>query len=233
MDLWWQGHNVAMDSGSYRYTAPDPWNNSLAETFVHNTVEVNGQNQMQRAGRFLWLDWAQATLLNTKGMGADAVAAQHNGYQHLGVIHRRILKQNGPDHWLVIDHLLRVRSLRLDIPRDPVYPFFLQWLLPDWPWQLKGQTLSLTLPEGGSMRLTLSPELSSSPRSKIENISLVRAGKALAGPQQVSPVLGWFSPTYTVKVPALSFSLTVRSALPCMLTSEWIFEPSPTSTKVV
>jgi hypothetical protein len=46
--------------GTFRYTAPAPWDNSLARTLVHNTIELNHQDQMKRAGRFLWLDWAQA-----------------------------------------------------------------------------------------------------------------------------------------------------------------------------
>ncbi len=60
VELWWQGINIACDPGTYRYTAPPPWNNGLARTGVHNTVMVDGQEQMIRAGRFLWLDWAQA-----------------------------------------------------------------------------------------------------------------------------------------------------------------------------
>ncbi|NMB88269.1 MAG: hypothetical protein GYA17_07900, partial [Chloroflexi bacterium] len=81
VDLWWHGQNVTLDAGTYRYTAPAPWKNTLAGTRVHNTVIVEGQDQMQRAGRFLWLDWAQAQVL--PAVLPDAVAAQHNGYARL------------------------------------------------------------------------------------------------------------------------------------------------------
>lgn len=223
VDLWWRGDNVALDAGTYRYTAADPWDNSLAQTFVHNTVEVNRQNQMLRAGRFLWLDWAQATLLNPSGAAENAITAQHNGYQHLGVIHQRTLKRAALDHWQVIDRLLPARTLRLDMPRHPVYPFRLNWLLPDWPWQLNGLTLILSRPKGGQLRLTLSHDLPVSPETKVEVVSLVRAGQALAGPEAVSPILGWFSPTYGYTVPALSFSMTVHAPLPSTLVSNWLF----------
>ena len=223
VDLWWRGDNVAMDAGTYRYTAADPWDNSLAQTFVHNTVEVNGQSQMLHAGRFLWLDWAQATTLNPSSAPATAITAQHDGYRQLGVTHQRMLKHVGEDHWQVIDHLLPAGTPPMQAARQQVYQFRLNWLLPDWPWQLNGLTLILSRPKGGQLRLTLSPDLPDSPQSEVEAVSLARAGQALAGPEVVSPILGWFSPTYGYAVPALSFSMTVRAPLPATLSSNWQF----------
>ena len=60
VDLWWQGINLARDAGTYLYNGSPPWNNGFAGTAVHNTVTVDNHDQMRRAGRFLWLDWAQA-----------------------------------------------------------------------------------------------------------------------------------------------------------------------------
>ena len=53
------GDNVACDAGTYLYTAEPPWDNALARTAVHNTVTVDGRDQMTRVGRFLWAHWAQ------------------------------------------------------------------------------------------------------------------------------------------------------------------------------
>ena len=61
VDLWWRGVNLARDAGTYLYNGEPPWNNGFAGTAVHNTVTVDRQDQMRRAGRFLWLDWAQAS----------------------------------------------------------------------------------------------------------------------------------------------------------------------------
>ena len=61
VDLWWHGLNLARDAGTYLYNGEPPWNNGLAGTAVHNTVMVDRGDQMRRAGRFLWLDWAQAS----------------------------------------------------------------------------------------------------------------------------------------------------------------------------
>ncbi|MBE0699831.1 MAG: alginate lyase family protein, partial [Anaerolineaceae bacterium] len=159
VDLWWKGENIARDSGTYRYTAPLPWDNALAQTAVHNTITVNHQNQMLRAGRFLWLDWAQAKLFSPPNIQTETLAAQHNGYAHLGVIHRRVLKRVDPRHWQIADDLRSTTNPRLDISRGKLYPFTIHWLLPDWPWNLDDSTLTLDHPAGGKVRLTLSPSL--------------------------------------------------------------------------
>jgi hypothetical protein len=224
VDLWWDGENIALDAGTYRYTAAPPWDNSLAGTAVHNTILIDGQDQMQRAGRFLWLDWAQARMLDTHTLPPGAIAAQQDGYLRLGILHRRILRAAGPDRWQVIDYLLSGRELPSNLAQRPLFSYRLHWLLPDWPWSLESSTLTLARPAGGKVRLTLTPEIPLSPISQIEHLSLVRAGRALAGPKTVSPIAGWYSPTYHQKIPALSFSLQVRSSIPFSLVSDWVLE---------
>ncbi len=41
VDLWWQGQPVLLDAGTYRYTAPAPWQNALSCAAVHNTLAVD------------------------------------------------------------------------------------------------------------------------------------------------------------------------------------------------
>ena len=52
--------NIACDAGPYLYNGATPWKNAFAGTTVHNTVNVARRDQMTRAERFLWVDWAQA-----------------------------------------------------------------------------------------------------------------------------------------------------------------------------
>ena len=56
-EIWRAGRPITLDAGTYLYNAAPPWDNALAQTKFHNTVSVFEQNQMQKAGRFLWLDW--------------------------------------------------------------------------------------------------------------------------------------------------------------------------------
>jgi len=63
VDLWWHGTNFAMDAGTYLYNGASPWENALAATSVHNTITLDGRDQMRRAGRFLWLNRVNAARL--------------------------------------------------------------------------------------------------------------------------------------------------------------------------
>ncbi|HTX78094.1 MAG TPA: alginate lyase family protein, partial [Longilinea sp.] len=139
VDLWWHGQPIILDAGTFQYNAVPPWDNALATTAVHNTVTVDGRDQMQRAGRFLWLDWAQATLVSAE---PNAMSADHNGYRKLGIRHQRRLEWQPTSRWLITDTLLPTGSA----VREHI--FRLHWLLPDWPWKLEEETLELTPPAG-------------------------------------------------------------------------------------
>ena len=62
VDVWIDGAPVAVDPGSYRYTAPAPWGNALAGEEVHNLPRVPGCPQAVRAGRFFWRRWTDAQI---------------------------------------------------------------------------------------------------------------------------------------------------------------------------
>ncbi|MFZ0533060.1 MAG: heparinase II/III family protein, partial [Anaerolineales bacterium] len=82
LDFWWHGLNLAPDPGTYQYNSPPPWENSLTSAFVHNTVVVDGQEFMLRAGRFLFLDWAQGKVTAAQAApdgGYTSITAKHNG----------------------------------------------------------------------------------------------------------------------------------------------------------
>jgi hypothetical protein len=137
----------------------------------------------------------------------------------LGATHRRAVTAYRDNRWLVEDSLLADNSMTS--PVDPPLAIRLHWLLPDWEWTLTRQEnradLQIRSPQG---IIVLSLSWSES-QAHPAAIQLVRAGELIAGSGAVSPNLGWYSPTYGVKVPALSYSLTLQSSLPCLLTSEW------------
>jgi hypothetical protein len=217
VDLWWQGLNIAMDAGTFQYNAAPPWENALAGSNVHNTITIDGRDQMLRAGRFMWVNWAQARLL-VEGEEKDSLAAEHYGYSRFGIIHRRRLTNKGPFIWQVKDDLLPSGSHQTE------HTFILQWLLPDWPWELEGTTLSLQVPLG---KLTLAVALSADERQvKASGVQLIRGGELLSGaPPGCPPVLGWYSPTYGVKLPALSLRCFFEGKAPFSLTSHWTLSP--------
>lgn len=194
VDLWWRGENIAIDPGTYSYNAPAPWNNPFAHTAHHNTVTVDGLDQMERASRFIWLPWLKGTPFDRQcPIQGDASCwnGEHDGYQRLKdpIIHRRGLVRLGSDHWLVIDSLFG----HLD------HAYRLHWLLADAPADIDIDNQSISLEtESGTYRVATA---STDPCSRYE---VVRADKTSAR--------GWRSNYYHSREPALSVSLESTSS---------------------
>jgi len=212
VDLWWQGINLARDPGTYLYNGSDPWNNGLAGTAVHNTITIDGCDQMRRAGRFLWIDWAQAsgrTYSSRDDARIDRFEGEHHGYARFGVIHRRMVQELAGVGWVIVDDLLGSGE----------HSACLHWLLPDSSFtDLSCDASNISLQCGlpsAETRIRWSI-LSSVPG----NSMLIRAGKPTwkSSPSETpSPDvqrLGWESPTYGELQPALSLVHQVKSQLP-------------------
>jgi hypothetical protein len=205
LDLWWRGLNVAQDAGTYLYNAPPPWENPLSSTSTHNTITINGQNQMTRAGRFLWLDWNQAKI--TPAPTRTHLAVEHNGYKKIGVTHQRSVELTSQHTWEITDKIIASHGEQIHIR--------LHWLLPDWEWKLDNTTLHLKSPHGW-ITLDVQAACSLTP-------SIIRAGELLTGEGQIEAYYGWISPTYNEKIPALSFAITTQVTPPITLVSKWDF----------
>lgn len=210
LDLWWRGQNISLDPGTFRYNDLPPWDNPLTSALHHNTVTVDGLDQFTRAGRFLYLDRADATRVKT---GAGSLSARHYAYRRLGVRHTRNVSALNPDHWRVDDELLNLHA--------KPHTFRLHWLLPDGEYELgewkmvNGEWLmdfGLKLSPGRLELKLIIPSASNTQPST----SLARAG-------DIDPLRGWFSPTYNLKVPALSLAVEVQSAGNVGFVSEFRF----------
>ena len=206
VDIWWQGRAVTLDAGTYRYSAPAPWDNGLASGFVHNSVTIDDVEPMTRAGRFLWLDWDQAAI---ETCVPNQITGERGGYRKLGVRHRRSV-QWGEDGSLKIsdDFLPSTRTSRPHL-------FTLHWLLADMPYQVGGNLLKLAFPQG-SVQIRVE---CSAPDQPDLHLQLIRAGQLLVGKGVFPEVLGWWSPTYNQKLPALSLRASFSGRLPARLTT--------------
>ncbi len=211
VDLWRQGVNIAQDPGTYQYNAPPPWDNALAGTQVHNTLTLDGNDQMLRSGRFLWLDWAQAQILaheiDDEGR-MIRLTAEHDGYHKSGALHQRTLASD-PHGWLVIDTVLPYGK-----PNNTIHTATLTWLLPDWDYEFE---------ESNKIRLTGAEFLFSLTISGAEHLNLFRAGERLFGQIAPQPIWGWVSSIYGQRAPALMLVAALTSRLPLTLHSNWEF----------
>lgn len=218
-DLWWRGLNIAQDAGSYLYNGEPPWDNALVSTRVHNTVTVDGRDQMTRAGRFLTLDWFPAyskSLIDLDEQVLQRMLAYHNGYHPLGVRHERTVTVYADGRWEVMDALL--------VKDGRAHTFRLHWLLPDWEWEIEKNEervgLRLKSPHGWVVLVV---------SCQAGVVSLVRAGEALFGEQDVQPFEGWVSRTYGQKEPALSLAVEVKATQSMQFVTEFNF---PTESNV-
>jgi len=227
-DLWWRGLNLAQDAGTYLYNADPPWDNQLTSTLAHNTVSVDGLEQMTRVSRFLYLDWADASIKQENKIDGDFIqraSARTYAYAKINARHDRLVTVFNDERWLVEDELLNV-VMPGQNPRAHVYR--LHWLLPDWEWEAeaRGQMLDVRLKSPlGWVNLAISAD------QPMKRVCLIRAGELIYESQtsevlktsEVSATHGWVSPTYSVKIPALSLAVEVQSADSIKFTSEFTF----------
>jgi asparagine synthase (glutamine-hydrolysing) len=200
VDLWWRGINVACDAGTYLYHAERPWDNGLSTTNVHNTVTVDGHDQMRRHSRFLWLDWARGRVLHHTHSRAGHLEyweGMHDGYQRFAapVTHQRGIVRLGSEHWLILDAL----------HSNGEHDYTLHWLLPDlsYRWDETLGTLALNTPHGPYQVQIITPGVTG-------QFSLICAGE--------NSIRGWHSRYYAYKEPALSLNLTLRNRTAQFLT---------------
>jgi hypothetical protein len=132
---------------------------------------------------------------------------EHDGYQRLGVTHRRTIERRG-DVWNVRD----------DVVGNGQHAVRLHWLLQDFS--------ALVDDSAGTVQLT-TPKGSVHIRAKCAtdaDFTLVRAGQKIAGNVAVpdESARGWVSTTYASKQPALSLALEANCKLP--IAFETVFE---------
>ncbi|MCJ7621862.1 MAG: heparinase II/III-family protein, partial [Anaerolineaceae bacterium] len=209
VDLWYQGHNITLDPGTFQYNAHTPWDNGLARSLVHNTVTINGKDQMVRGGRFLWLDWAQAKILESN---ENMICAEHYGYRKMNAVHRRTINKISNTNWEISDLIYGAKST------DEKFSAKLHWLLPNWPLDYKNGLFSISAPFG-SIDLQISTETDIF--LGISNIFY--EGIAVLGKERDEPLLGWYSPTYGLKIPAYSILFSIEKKLPISITSKFTF----------
>lgn len=224
LDLWWKGINLAQDAGSFQYNAQPPWDNALTHTAVHNTLLINGREQMQRVGRFLYLDWAQGRVTNQEFSEDGAlyrITAQHDGYRNMGIVHCRTV-ETALGIWRIEDIVKPNQKGKSTLQTSAR----LHWLLPDVSWNLKHAknpiTLQLFFTQGTiNLWITALQPLQKPGGTITTKLAIYRAGECILGTEPSMPTWGWVSPCYGVRVPALAIVYQVDGLLPLTLISEW------------
>jgi hypothetical protein len=99
LDLWIDGENVLADPGTYRYTAPAPWGNALADRRVHNVPFTDHASDL-RLGRFLRVSWPHAEIVeHARRDGTELVELRFTDDRD--ELCRTVLRRG--DHYLIVD----------------------------------------------------------------------------------------------------------------------------------
>jgi len=189
LDVFWRGENVLVDGGTYLYNGPPEWHRHFTGGASHNTVTVDGRDQMLHHRRFKLLHLTKARLLRFEDAGAFAVAeGEHYGFRRHpgGCVHRRAVLHAKDDLWVVVD---RLEGAGRHAAR-------LHWLAGPYRhcYDADAGRLTLDTPKG-AFTVTV-----------LDGSGRPLAGDAVRG--QERPPRGWYSRYYGDKVPVPSLAVT-------------------------
>jgi Heparinase II/III-like protein/Heparinase II/III N-terminus len=179
------GVEILADPGTYCYHGDPRWRTYFRSTLAHNTLELLGRAQSIPGGPFLWTEHARTRLISADGLDETLPQArweaEHAGYKtQAGPVHRRTVVLCRSSRTLTIeDDVLDVGSGK--IPARLAFHFG-----PDVDCELRPGMAHLTW-SGGHATLTLPHGLDWT----------VHRGES-------DPPLGWFSPSFDVKLPSYS-----------------------------
>lgn len=112
--MWSGGSTVAVDPGSFAYTGP--YRDYFRSTAVHNTVEVDGEDQCVFWGDFRAAKLPRVTSMPPRQVGELWVlTASHDGYRRLAdpVVHERAFVSVPGKGAVILDRLHAVKSHRI------------------------------------------------------------------------------------------------------------------------
>ena len=94
------GREVLVDPGTYDYFSYPEWRQYFRSTRAHNTIVIDGRDQSEMLGPFIWGKRANAACLSWQPThDGGKVIGKHDGYMHLAdpVRHKRMLDLDGRD----------------------------------------------------------------------------------------------------------------------------------------
>jgi hypothetical protein len=151
------------------------------------------------------------------------VSVRHDGFRSLGLWHQRQVAAGLAGTWEIRDLIYPLQPLGTAAS----HTVSLHWLLPDWPWEVQPRTespgfiVTISSPLGPVQLLLETESAVNHPLSQA--LLITRAGERVWGEGGSSPVWGWSSPTYGVKIPALSLRLILTGSLPLGFTTKFTF----------
>jgi len=107
------GMEFLIDPGTYAYHTRQAWRRYFRGTGAHNTVRIDGADQSQAGGSFMWLRKARAVCASwSSETDRDAFEGWHDGYCRLNdpVLHRRRIVLDKRARWITLEDRLEMKG---------------------------------------------------------------------------------------------------------------------------
>lgn len=112
VDIWVNGNNILLDSGTYKYNCDSELKQNFEGTLGHNTVSLERKNQMLKGTRFIWFYWTQCLEASiTEKEDSWEFQGKISAFRFLyrPCVHlRKIVKIKGNNQWTISDNILNV-----------------------------------------------------------------------------------------------------------------------------
>jgi hypothetical protein len=105
------GREMIVDPGTFAYHTEPLWRAYFRGTSAHNTLRIDGEDQSEPGGKFMWLRKASAGCSGWRtGPGEDAFEGWHDGYRRLAdpVMHVRTICFDKQASLFVIEDALQM-----------------------------------------------------------------------------------------------------------------------------
>ena len=92
MDIWVDGKNYLWDIGSYKYNTSEDLMHYFTGTEGHNTISIDGKDQMLKGSRFIWYNWIKEAKASVKKENKKFIFnGKFKGFKELGpnIFHKR------------------------------------------------------------------------------------------------------------------------------------------------
>lgn len=181
---------ILIDPGTYLYHDGGKWRDYFRSTRAHNTIEVDGKDQADSGGPFLWLTRADSFIKKfDSDPEKDVLEIEHNGYKRLKdpVVHRRYFVFNKRRLWWMIKDEIICKGKHQIIQAFHFHPKCVVKRIDEHMFQIEIQNVRLFV--------KLDPKLS---------CSLYRG--------EIEPIFGWYSDKFGEKEPC--FTLVGRWVIP-------------------
>ncbi|WP_146194114.1 heparinase II/III domain-containing protein [Brumimicrobium oceani] len=109
LDIWKDGQNYLWDAGTYKYNTDKETIDFFTGCEGHNTLSVNGENQMLRGSRFIWFNWIKKATGEVSETNDKIVfEGKIEGFKNIGkgIWHsRKVEKLKSKNEWVVKDEV--------------------------------------------------------------------------------------------------------------------------------